>query len=86
MTKCNYANVTEEQKEKVIETYNAWVQMDGIGAGQAVSIAATRAFGLTDRQWNGKAGTDAFASALAILVMSKQVIIRAVVNGKEQPF
>ena len=77
-----YANLTPGQSDEIVRIYNQWVTMDGIQPGQAVSIAARDALLLTDKQWNGKIGADAFAAALACLVMRDAISIEATVNGK----
>jgi hypothetical protein len=65
----DYANLTEEIKAEIIRQYEYARSMKAT-TEQAVAIAAHAAYRLTDRQWNGKIGSNAFASACAVLVMS----------------
>ena len=64
-----YAHITDEIKAAVIREFKA-ARSWGCPEGQSVSIAASNAYRLTNKQWNGKSGSDAFASALGILVMA----------------
>lgn len=69
-----YANLTDTQKKRVMDEFDA-VREQATDVGHAVAIAA---FTLvkTHRGWNGKVGDNAFAAALAILVMSGHVELR----------
>lgn len=75
--KTNYANRTEEIKDKMSEELHKWLSLTGkyADAGHLTSCVANSAYDLTTRQWNGKAGSDAFASTLATLVMSGKIKI-----------
>lgn len=68
-----YANITDADKTAIVENYQYYRQTGCSHVGHAVACAAARAFDLTDRQWNGKIGSDAFAATLAWLVIEKQV-------------
>ncbi len=70
-----YANLTADQKAAIRQQFTAAIQMKADTA-QAVSIAASQGLRMTDRQWNGKAGSNAFAAALATLVMAGDVTLR----------
>ena len=64
-------------KERIIELYESELVLHGkhAEAGHLAACVAHRAYNLTDRQWNGKAGSDAFASTLTTLVMAKRIKI-----------
>ena len=70
-----YANLSDEQRQRVIAEFDG-VRAYATDVKHAVAIAA-RKLVRTDRGWNGKAGTDAFAAALATLVMSGHVELSA---------
>ena len=70
-----YANLTNDQKSAIRLQYRAAIQMNNGHTEQAVAVAADNGLRLTVRQWNGKAGANAFAAALATLVMAGDVKI-----------
>ena len=71
MTYSRYANITQEQKDRIVRVYKSKVGI--YPTGQAVAITAAEAWELSDRQWNSKKGSDIFAATLATLVMSGNV-------------
>lgn len=73
-----YANLTREQRDKLIEHYNGFRHF-ACDAGHAVACAAHDVLCPANRAWNGKRGADAFAAALASLVMDKIIEIKDVV-------
>lgn len=68
-----YANLTAEDKVTILANYKD--QRTLYPVNQAVSCTAVDCFVLSDRQWNGKIGADAFAATLAILVMERVITI-----------
>lgn len=69
-----YANLSDEQKQRVKDEFDA-VREQATDVRHAVAIAASKLV-KTSRGWNGKAGDNAFAAALAVLVMSGHVELR----------
>jgi len=69
-----YANLTEEQKDRIVDSYR-YAKFMGSDAGHATSCAAVNGLGLTDKQWNGKIGSDAFAATMAVLVMRGEITL-----------
>lgn len=65
-----YADISLETKSIIIAKFNEALSW-GAHVGQAISCAAHDAFQLTDREWNGKTGSNAFATACAVLIMDK---------------
>ena len=65
-----YANLTVDDKIRIVSIYNVNREM-GSQPGHSAAIAASEAFELTERQWNGKMGSDAFAAVCAVLVMAQ---------------
>ena len=70
-----YANLSKGQEQEIINAFCGWQSMKGIDIGQAVSIAAHDGLKLTTKQWNSKIGADAFAAALATLLMKGAIEI-----------
>lgn len=66
-----YANITPAEREAIIDQYNYYREQTT--PGHAVACTAARAWELSDRQWNGKTGSDCFAATLAVLVMKKEI-------------
>lgn len=69
----DYANLTEKQQEDIVKWYHYAKDMGATDPGHAAAIAASHAFNLSNRAWNGKTGSNAFAAALAVLVMRKEI-------------
>ena len=67
-----YATMTNEDKDRVVEQYRYAIFM-GSDPGHAVACAASSGLGLTNNQWNSGIGADAFAAAMATLVMRKEI-------------
>ena len=68
-----YANITDADKKAIVDTYHYYRQTGCSNVGHAIACTAARAFDLSDRQWNAKIGSDAFAATLAWLVIEKEV-------------
>ena len=71
-----YANTTPDDVKTASIAFWYAMRLGATDAGHACAIAARDAFGLTDRQWNGKLGTDVFAATLAMLVMNGDINIK----------
>ena len=69
----DYANLTNEQREEIIKTFRYARDIGATDAGHASAIAAGQGLQLTDRQWNGKTGSNAWAATLATLVMAGEI-------------
>ncbi len=67
-----YANLTREQRDAIKSHYLGFREF-ATDPGHAVACAAHDVLCSANRAWNGKRGADAFAAALASLVMDKVV-------------
>lgn len=67
-----YSNLTEEKKKAILKHFRRDRSLGG-PIGVSISHAARKAFNLTDRQWNGKTGANAFATTLTFLLMEKEI-------------
>jgi hypothetical protein len=70
--KIYYSQISQETKDRIIEKFR-YARSMRADANQAVAIAASDGFELTDRQWNGKMGGDAYATAAAVLLFSGEL-------------
>lgn len=70
-----YATLTDQDKDNIRREFAAARQL-GCDTQQAVAIAARSGLHLTDRRWNGPAGSNAYAAALATLVMDGKIVVR----------
>lgn len=69
-----YANLTHDDRCEIVRAFK-YQRTFCNDVGHAVSCTTTDFFHLTPRQWNGKTGSDAFAATLAVLVMTKTILI-----------
>jgi hypothetical protein len=65
----DYASLKDAEKAAILYNYDYALKM-GATQGQAIAIAAHDTFSLNDRAWNGKIGSNAFAAACAVVLMS----------------
>lgn len=66
----DYAHLSGEDLDGIVEKYKELL-LRGYPLDQAISCTAADYFRLTDRQWNGVAGANAFAAVCATLVLKK---------------
>jgi hypothetical protein len=65
--KKTYAHLSKEERQHIIECFDCAMEMGAMDAGHACAIAAGRAFGLTERQWNSMIGTNCFATVVTVV-------------------
>ena len=75
----NYNDLTESDIEEICKQFD-YAQHMRTDPLHGAACAANSAFRLTDRQHNGKAGGNAFAFALAILIMRKKIAIVEIIQ------
>lgn len=68
----DYASLSDEEHLAIRWNYNEARRWNA-PIGQAIAIAAKATFKFTDRGWNGKKGSNAFAAACAALIMAKDL-------------
>ena len=68
-----YANLTEEQKNRIVDAFHYARDIGNSDPGHAAACAACNGLDLTTKQWNSKIGADAFAAALGVLVMKGEI-------------
>ena len=69
-----YADLTNEQRGAIMETFRSYDVLCQHDVGHAVACTAHSVFfGANDRGWNSKRGSDAFAATLAVLAMNDSI-------------
>ena len=63
----DYAHLSRADLDGIVEKYKELL-LRGYPLDQAISCAAVDYFRLTDRQWNGVTGSNAFAAVCATLI------------------
>ena len=70
-----YADLTAGQKSAIIDSFRVALQLGATDARHAAVCAAHDVLEMSVRAWNGKAGSNAYAAALAVLVQEGVVNI-----------
>ena len=70
-----YATLTDQERQAIIYEYKRAIPF-ATDPLHAAAIAGTNALHLTGRQVNGRAGSEAFAAAVAVLVFRKVLSIQ----------
>lgn len=68
-----YANLSREQKAEIVKAFEAAINMVQNDVTHATAIAAHAGLRLSNKAWNGKTGSNAWAATLAVLVMEKKI-------------
>ena len=68
-----YANITDDQRANILKEFDWTIKMNGGDFFHAAASAAKHGLNLSDRQWNSKIGTNAYAAACVIIIMSGRV-------------
>ena len=63
-----YSQLTDHDRHDIIGSFRGALDMGATDCKHAAAIAAHWFFKMTDRQWNSKTGTDAYATVLAVVV------------------
>ena len=71
-----YANLTQAQRDEIIKQFRGAKEIAGYDDPlHFTAIAAHNVLSKTTRALNGKKGSNAFAAALATLVMAKEISV-----------
>ncbi len=63
-----YSQLTDDERANIMSMVRGAMDMGATDFKHAAAIAAHDFFRMTDRQWNSKTGTDAYATVLAVIV------------------
>jgi len=73
-----YSKLTELQKDLLKESFHEAGVLGAVTTIQAVYCAARDVLVDSDEEWNGPVGQDAFAAAMAHLIMEKSISVKTV--------
>ena len=68
-----YSKITVQQIDAIIKRFEMARSMGATDPAHAAAIAARDVLCKTDRQWDGKHGSEAYAAALTTLVHNKKI-------------
>ena len=70
-----YANLTDDQRQSIIQEFDRAI--GNTDPKHASAIAAVNGLRIGNKAWNGKKGSNAWAAALAVLVMAGKLEVKA---------
>jgi len=64
-----YGKLTDAQKDAILREFDRARDLGATDPGHAAVCAAHNALNLSERAWNGRTGSDAFAAAFTLAYM-----------------